>query len=190
MSAPVQVVQKPSLPRRTVAFYHDVMAEMRKEEKPVHRVVIAGGDAGQAASLAEQARALGVAERTTIIARHVDGPDKEALFAHARAFAMTSLSENFGLAAFEAMRRGLPVLAVPDVGMSEIVRDANAGLVVAADPDSIGGALKRLIDDKTAARAMGERGRACVVARYGWPAVASRMEEVYRAAVGNRGPRS
>ena len=157
---------------------------------PGVRVVIAGGDAGQAASLAGQARALGVAERTTIIARHVDGPDKEALFAHARAFAMTSLSENFGLAAFEAMRRGLPVLAVPDVGMSEIVRDADAGLVVAADPDSIGGALKRLIDDKAAARAMGERGRACVVARYGWPAVASRMEEVYRAAVGNRGPRS
>ena len=34
MSAPVQVVQKPSLPQRTVAFYHDVMAEMRKVTWP------------------------------------------------------------------------------------------------------------------------------------------------------------
>jgi len=157
---------------------------------PGVRVVIAGGDAGQAAALGEQARSLGVADRTTIIARHVDGPDKEALFAHARAFAMTSLSENFGLAAFEAMRRGLPVLAVPDVGMSEIVRDADAGLVVAADPGSIGGALKRLIDDRAGARAMGERGRERVVAQYGWSAVAGRMEDVYRAAIGNKGPRS
>jgi len=34
VSAPVQVVQKPSLPQRTVAFYHDVMAEMRKVTWP------------------------------------------------------------------------------------------------------------------------------------------------------------
>lgn len=154
---------------------------------PGVRVVIAGGDAGQAAALVKQAKALGVADRTTIIARHVDGVDKEALFAHARAFAMTSLSENFGLAAFEAMRRGLPVVAVPDVGMSEIVRDADAGLVVAADPESIGSALKRLIDDKAGARAMGERGRERVVAQYGWPAVASRMEAIYRAAIDGKG---
>jgi hypothetical protein len=45
-----------------------------------------------------------VAERVTIIARHVEGADKEALFASAALFAMSSLSENFGLAAFEAMR--------------------------------------------------------------------------------------
>jgi glycosyltransferase involved in cell wall biosynthesis len=154
---------------------------------PGVRVVIAGGDAGQAKALLEQAKALGVAERTTVIARHVDGVDKEALFAHARAFAMTSLSENFGLAAFEAMRRGLPVVAVPDVGMSEIVGAADAGLVVAANPDSIGGALKRLADDKAGARAMGERGRERVVARYGWSAVADRMEDVYRAAIEDKG---
>lgn len=154
---------------------------------PGVRVVIAGGDAGQAPALLEQAKALGVADRTTIIARHVAGADKEALFAHARAFAMTSLSENFGLAAFEAMRRGLPVVVVPDVGMSEIVRDADAGLVVAADPEAIGGALKRLIGDRAGARAMGERGRERVVAQYGWPAVASRMEAVYRAAIDGKG---
>lgn len=157
---------------------------------PGVRVVVAGGDAGQAKALGEQAKALGVGDRATILARHVDGADKEALFAHARAFAMTSLSENFGLAAFEAMRRGLPVLAVPDVGMSEIVRDADAGLVVAAEPAAIGGALKRLLDDKAGARAMGERGRERVVAQYGWSAVASRMEEVYRAAIEGKGQRS
>ena len=90
---------------------------------------------------------------------------------------------------WEQVREGI-LAPLRSAGPVDIVRDADAGLVVGADPDSIGGALKRLVDDKAAARAMGERGRACVVARYGWPAVASRMEEVYRAAVGNRGPRS
>lgn len=156
---------------------------------PAARVIIAGGDGGQAAALAEQARALGVADRFTIIARHVDGGDKEALFASAAAFAMTSLSENFGLAAFEAMRRGLPVLATPDVGMSEIVAKAEAGLIVDPSPESIARGLATLLQHRDASRAMGERGRALVIAEYGWNAVAARMTEVYRAAIQGRGGR-
>jgi glycosyltransferase involved in cell wall biosynthesis len=95
---------------------------------PTVRAVIAGDDAdGHATFLASEAMRLGVAQRVAILPRHVSGADKEALFAAARLFAMTSLSENFGIAAFEAMRRGLPVLATPDVGMSEIVRDTRCG---------------------------------------------------------------
>jgi glycosyltransferase involved in cell wall biosynthesis len=153
------------------------------------RVIIAGGDGGQAELLAEQARKLGVADRVTIIARHLAGADKEALFASATAFAMTSLSENFGLAAFEAMRRGLPVLATPDVGMSEIVAKAQAGVIVDPSPDGIARGLMTLLQDPAASRVMGESGRALVIAEYGWNAVAARMVEVYRAAIEERGGR-
>jgi glycosyltransferase involved in cell wall biosynthesis len=150
---------------------------------PAARVIIAGGDGGQAGALAEQARKLDVAGRVTIIARHVAGADKEALFGSATAFAMTSLSENFGLAAFEAMRRGLPVLATPDVGMSEIVARAEAGVIVDPSPEGIARGLATLLLDRDAGRTMGERGRALVIAEYGWDAVAARMTEVYRAAI-------
>jgi glycosyltransferase involved in cell wall biosynthesis len=150
---------------------------------PTARVILAGGDGGQAEALAGQARKLGVADRVTIVARHVAGADKEALFASAAAFAMTSLSENFGLAAFEAMRRGLPVLATPDVGMSEIVRKAQAGVIVDPSPDGIARGLATLLGDRTASRVMGESGRALVIAEYGWNAVAVRMTDVYRAAI-------
>ena len=151
------------------------------------RVVIAGGDAdGKAAYLAEVAGRVGVAARVAIIARHVDGPDKEALFAAAQVFAMTSLSENFGLAAFEAMRRGLPVLATPDVGMSEIVRAVDAGVVVDPKPENIAAGLESLLADEASRRKKGERGRAHVIAHYGWQAVASRMEELYRTVVVRR----
>ncbi len=60
---------------------------------------------------------------------------------------MTSLSENFGIAAFEAMRRGVPVLATPDVGMSEIVRDTQAGLVVDPTPSAIAAGLRTMFSD-------------------------------------------
>lgn len=149
-------------------------------QAPAARLVLAGDDAdGYAASLAELARAVGVDDRVAIVARHVEGADKEALFAAARMFAMTSLSENFGLAAFEAMRRGLPVLATPDVGMSEIVRESGAGRVVDSAPTSISAGITAMLDDPAGSRAMGEAGRAHVVAHYGWPSVGRRMADLY-----------
>jgi glycosyltransferase involved in cell wall biosynthesis len=153
---------------------------------PDARAIIAGGDGGQAGALAEQARKIGVADRVIILARQIDGADKEALFASAALFAMTSLSENFGLAAFEAMRRGLPVLATPDVGMSEIVRKADAGVIVDPSPDGIARGLAAMLADRDAARMRGQRGRDLVIAEYGWQAVAARMTEVYRAAIAGR----
>jgi glycosyltransferase involved in cell wall biosynthesis len=149
---------------------------------PAARLVIAGDDAdGHAAFLATEARRFGVDDRVTIVARHVGGSDKEALFAAARVFAMTSLSENFGLAAFEAMRRGVPVLTTADVGMSEIVRDAGAGLVVEPAPAAIAAGLNALLADAARSRAMGETGRALVVEQYGWPMIARRMEALYNS---------
>lgn len=147
---------------------------------PVARVVLAGGDAdGQAAKLAAQARALGVADRVAIVARHVDGIDKEALFAAAHVFAMTSLSENFGLAAFEALRRGVPVLATPGVGMAEVVRESGAGLVVDPAPASVAAGLAAMLSDRRHSQAMGEIGRARVVEAYSWPGIARRMAALY-----------
>lgn len=147
---------------------------------PDARVVMAGDDTdGYAASLVARARAAGVDGRLIIVARHVAGPDKEALFGAARLFAMTSLSENFGLAAFEAMRRGVPVLTTSAVGMSEIVHESGGGRVVEADAASIAAGMAAMLDDPAASRAMGEAGRAHVVAHYGWRTVAARMTDLY-----------
>ncbi|MBS0541368.1 MAG: glycosyltransferase [Proteobacteria bacterium] len=149
---------------------------------PSAKVVIAGADAdGEAARLTDKARELGVSDRVTILARFVEGADKEALFAAARVFAMTSLSENFGLSAFEAMRRGVPVLATPNVGMSEIVREAGAGAVVEADPAAISAGLNALLGNAAASEAMGRAGQARVIADYSWQAVTRRMEDLYRS---------
>jgi glycosyltransferase involved in cell wall biosynthesis len=154
---------------------------------PDARLVIAGDDGGHAAALAEKARLFRVDKRVTIIARQVGGADKEALFANAALFAMTSLSENFGLAAFEAMRRSLPVLTVPDVGMAEIVREARAGAVVDPSLEGIAGGLGALLADRAASRAMGQRGCDRVMADYGWDAIATRMSALYRSAIeGNK----
>jgi glycosyltransferase involved in cell wall biosynthesis len=156
---------------------------------PQARVVLAGDDsAGQAAALAAQARALGVHDRVAILARHVEGADKEALFAAAHVFAMTSVSENFGLAAFEAMRRGVAVLTTADVGVSEIVRQAGAGLIVEPTPAAIGDGLAAMLAAPDRSRAMGEAGRADVMAHYGWSTIGHRMADLYRSVLDRPGP--
>lgn len=151
---------------------------------PAARVVIAGDDReGHAASLLELARRLNASDRVAILARHVDGADKEALFARAALFAMPSLAENFGLAAFEAMRRGLAVVVSREVGMSEIVREAGAGIVVEGAPDAVAAGLNVLLADASERKAMGNAGRAHVAAHYGWSAIARQMEALYRSAL-------
>ena len=155
---------------------------------PSARAVLAGDSAaGYADSLAEQARELGVADRLTIVARHVDGADKEALFAAARVFAMTSLSENFGIASLEAMRRGVPVLATPDVGMAEVVRESGAGRVVETSPEAIGQGLEEMLANEPAREAMGHAGQDHVLAHYGWPAIAGRVADLYAGVIAQRG---
>ena len=104
----------------------------------------------------------------TILGRHVAGADKEALFAAARLFAMTRCRRISGsplsrrcAAACRCWRR--------EVGMSEIVRAAGAGWssTVARRHRARPG---RAAGRRGHSRAMGERGRAHVVAHFGWPA--------------------
>ncbi len=88
-----------------------------------------------------------------------------------------------GLAATTAasVQLSVPVLATPDVGMSEIVRDTQAGLVVDPTPAAIAAGLRSMFADPERCRQQGEAGQRHVIDHYGWPAVARRMAELYRS---------
>ena len=155
---------------------------------PSARLVLAGDDPeGHAEELQRKASRSGVAGRLVVLPRHIEGDDKEALFGAAGVFAMPSLSENFGLAAIEAMRRAIPVIVTPEVGMASIVQSSGGGLVVDGDPSAIAEGLNRLLGDPAAARAMGIAGQSYVVGRYGWDAVATAIEGLYASIVEGRG---
>jgi glycosyltransferase involved in cell wall biosynthesis len=143
--------------------------------------IVGTDDEGLAPRLVKLAVELGIADRVHILPRTVLGPEKERLFAAARVFVLTSYSENFGNTVLEAMRRGVPVVATPEVGAAEILRECGGGLVVAGDESLLGAAICRLTSDVSLARSMGEAGQRHATANYSWAAIAVRMEDFYKS---------
>lgn len=95
-----------------------------------------------------------------------------------------STYEGFGMVIVEAMSQRLPVVATPVGCAPMLIRDGENGLIVPPrDPAALATALRRLLADAAARRAMGDRAAASV-ATLTWRATAERTLEVYRQARG------
>lgn len=144
-------------------------------------LLIAGaGDPRYLARLESDARDLVDAGRLAF-AGHLTGDDRRLAFASADAFVLTSYSENFGLAVAEAMAAGLPVVVSRDCPWPEI-ETWRAGRWVDNTPAAVNEALRMLMADPVAARAMGENGQQEVRAHLNWPHLAAEMLRMYANA--------
>jgi len=92
---------------------------------------------------------------------YVSDEDLVALYSSARAAAMPSFSEGFGLPALEAMACGAPVLASDCGALPEVVGDG--GLYFDPhDPDAIATAIRRIVTDDSLRDDLAARGLARV----------------------------
>lgn len=146
------------------------------------RLVIAGNDEDGYRSTLERLAATAGVSRRLVFAGAVHGADKHALMAAARALVLPSYSENFGNVVLEAMAAGRPVIVTPEVGVSDLVRETGAGLVVDGSSATLGPALQTLTADAMVGDAMGARGRAAAQ-RYSWDSVAAQMEALYQSVL-------
>jgi glycosyltransferase involved in cell wall biosynthesis len=113
----------------------------------------------------------------------VHGADKAALLHRAAALVLPSRSENFGNVVLESWAAGRPVAVTPEVGLAGTVRETGAGIVM---DGNLGKALRDLLADPARLDEMGRRGAETVRERFGWPAVAREMEEVYHRVMTGR----
>lgn len=132
-----------------------------------------------------KARAAPLGDRIVWLG-HVEGAGKAALLAAADLFVLPSHSENFGIAAAEALAAGLPCLLGQGVALASEVVEAGAGLAVAPDPASLRGALEDLIRSVPLRAEMGRRARALAAERYGAAAMTRRLVDLYETLAAER----
>lgn len=142
-------------------------------------LLIAGaGDPTYVAALEECARALNVSHHVAWLGR-LDGEAKQAALTCADMFVLPSYSENFGIAAVEAMAAGLPVVVSDQVGIHDQVSAHGAGVVVPLDRDALASALRAVLNDEQLRHEMGRRGRELVAEYFSVGAMTRELIGVY-----------
>lgn len=101
-------------------------------------------------------------------------------YASADAFAFASSTETLGLVVLEAMAAGLPVIASPEAGVVDHLRDDANGLAFPArDAAACADAMRRLVQDEPLRRRLGAGARATAVSR-SWDDEIARLDASYR----------
>ena len=146
---------------------------------PNSRLLIAGeGNNSYVDELKKRVRALDLVDRVIWLG-HVEGQRKQDLWARADIFVLPSFSENFGIAAVEAMLAGLP--CVIGKGVAVASNAAAEGAVIAVEPqlDEVAFALNRLLADEDLRRQIGVKAREHAKHNYSTEAMASALKELY-----------
>lgn len=156
-------------------------AHVAREIEDATLVVAGPDDERLRPSLEEIARSEGIAHRVVF-----PGPlyqeDRADAFAASAVWALSSYTENFGVAVMEALAVGLPTIVSTEVNLAEAIRESDAGVVAGLDPSEFGGALLGLLRDEAVRDGLRDRGRA-FAAGYDWSAVAPQLEAMYRRAL-------
>jgi glycosyltransferase involved in cell wall biosynthesis len=112
------------------------------------------------------------------------GRERVEALVDADLFALTSYTENFGVAVVEALAAGVPVLISDQVNVAETLAGRDVGEVVPLDVPRIAASLSAWLAVPARRRAAGERARSLVHAEFAWPAIARRWVRHYETIAG------
>ena len=147
---------------------------------PQARLLVVG-DGPDRGALQLQAAKLGIGD-SVIWAGARPWPEAIRLMSAMDVVAVPSRFEGFGLSAIEAMACGKPVVASAVGGLPEIVENSETGLLVPpVDPQVLGQALLRLMEDPGLRQRLGTNAAADARRRFGLPVFGRRVLAHYEA---------
>ena len=86
----------------------------------------------------------------------------------------------------QALACGCPVIVTENTGAADIVRENNCGLLVEpTDPDSIAGAIIKLLSNPKLIKDMGNNGRMAVENQYNWKKESDKLLDFYNKIQAN-----
>jgi glycosyltransferase involved in cell wall biosynthesis len=141
--------------------------------------VIAGsGSSEYTDQLKSLVMSAGISDRTHFTG-FLAGDTKNLFLQGSDLFALTSHSENFGVAVLEALAAGLPVLITPGVALAAVVEQDKLGYVIPQDVLQIANAIEDFLNQPQLSKEMGDRARQLVLDKYTWNNIARQMIEIY-----------
>lgn len=129
------------------------------------------------AAIKARAAELGVAD---LVIWHGFTRDVAPLYRASDVYALPSSNEGMPNALLEAMASGLPSVATPISGITDLIRDGVTGRIAEANAEQIAEASAAYLRDETFARGHGEAARERIMARFSAYAVLDAHERLFR----------
>jgi glycosyltransferase involved in cell wall biosynthesis len=171
-----RVTEKKGVDVLVRAFAHVV------KRQPARLAIVGPDDSGLRPKLERLAEELGIGA-DVVFTDALYGRDRLAALSATDAWALSSHTENFGIAVVEAMAAGCAVVISPGVNLSDDVIAADAGVVADAEPRAFAEGLLEVLADPDRARRLREVAPE-FASGYDWSRVTPRLIEMYRRAVG------
>lgn len=116
----------------------------------------------------------------TIKTGFVHGEYKNLLLQGSDIFALTSYSENFGIAVLEALAAGTSVLTTPGVALSSLVEKEDLGYISQMDIDAIASNIEYILSHPQKAREKSDLASKFIKENYTWDKIAIDMIDIYQ----------
>jgi glycosyltransferase involved in cell wall biosynthesis/GT2 family glycosyltransferase len=171
---PVAVFVGGDWDRKGLAIGIQALAEVRARGIDLRLWVVGAGDRDRFSALAQE---LGVASAVSFFGTR---DDVERFLAAADMFILPSLYETFSLVGFEAAATGLPVVVTSVYGISDLVKDHAAGILVERNAESLASGLVRLVREPDLCRRLGQ-GALQSAQRYSWKASVAALTDLYQS---------
>lgn len=148
-----------------------------RQPQALWQLRIAGdGDPAYLESLRQRLVRAGISDRCQWLG-FLEGQAKWQALQQADWFVLPSASENFGIAAIEALAAGTPPILSPDVAVASNIANAAAGLVTSADPQSLSRVLESALEGPPPE--MQSSAHRLAASSYSWPAIALQLKNSY-----------
>ncbi len=152
--------------------------EISKEFKNIYLLISGPDNEGYSKIIKKTIKYYGIEDKV-IFTGPLSGKEKIGILKNAEIFVLPSYSENFGLAAVEAMACKTPVIISNKVGIYDEVRKNKAGIVVDTNPESIYKGIKFLLENHKVKEEISINGRKLVERYYNIEKLAEKMIRIY-----------
>ncbi|MBK8742606.1 MAG: glycosyltransferase [Betaproteobacteria bacterium] len=176
-------------PKKNVEGLLRAFSLCRREMRHVSLVIAGDGPSDYVARLKARSIELGLSE-SVLWTGHLDGELKSSAFAAADVFVLPSFSENFGIAAVEALMAGLPCVLGRGVALAAKVAEAKAGLLVEPTAESIAQGLSRILTDEPGRKAMAANAVSLARNAYSIEAMGAGLASLYERLVSPAGKKN